>query len=84
MSTQDTGYQREVKERVHLPYDLLSDEGLNFVEALRLPTFMWQGGRLIKRLSMVVEDGVIRKVWYPVFPPSESAQHVKEWLEATR
>ncbi|GAB7364707.1 hypothetical protein MBLNU230_g5507t1 [Neophaeotheca triangularis] len=81
VSTQDTAYQREIKDRVHLPYDLLSDEGLEFVEALGLPTFEWEGRKLSKRLSMVVEEGIVRKVWYPVFPPSENARQVRQWLE---
>ncbi|CAK3933319.1 redoxin family [Lecanosticta acicola] len=79
-STQDTPYQREVKERVHLPYQLLSDEKLELQKALDLPTFEWQDKKLIKRMSMVVEDGKIIKVFYPVFPPSESANEVMKWL----
>ncbi|EME46014.1 hypothetical protein DOTSEDRAFT_51604 [Dothistroma septosporum NZE10] len=81
-STQDTGYQREVKERVHLPYELLSDEGGEMIKALKLPTFEWQGTTLIKRMSLVIEDGKIVKVFYPVFPPDRSAGQVLEWLKA--
>lgn len=80
-STQDTPYQQEVRERVHLPYQLLSDEKLAMQQALQLPTFEWQGKKLIKRLSLAVEDGKIVKVWYPVFPPNESANEVLKWLK---
>lgn len=30
---------------------------------------------------MVIENGKIRKVFYPVFPPNESANEVREWLK---
>lgn len=81
LSTQDTEYQREVKERVHLPYELLSDEKGELIQAMKLPTFEWQGKQLTKRLTMAVENGKVAKVWYPVFPPDKSAAEVLEWLE---
>lgn len=80
ISTQDTPYQQEVKSRVHLPYELLSDADLEFTKALKLPTFEWQGKKLIKRLAFVAEDGLITKVWYPVFPPDANAKEVVAWL----
>ena len=80
VSTQDTPYQQELKERVHLPYQLLSDEKLEMTKKLSLPTFEFNGMTLIKRLTLAVEDGHIVKVWYPVFPPSESAAEVLKWL----
>ena len=56
LSTQDTGYQREAAERLHLPFELLSDEGLAFARALKLPTFEVAGMRLIKRLTLILRD----------------------------
>ncbi|MDP9478777.1 MAG: peroxiredoxin, partial [Actinomycetota bacterium] len=82
LSTQSTGYQREAAERLHLPFALLSDEGLRFAGALELPTFEVDGMTLIKRLTLVVESGRIEGVLYPVFPPGENAQRVVEWLSA--
>ncbi|MDP9478757.1 MAG: peroxiredoxin [Actinomycetota bacterium] len=82
LSTQSTGYQREAAERLHLPFALLSDEGLRFAGALGLPTFEVDGMTLIKRLTLVVESGRIEGVLYPVFPPGENAQRVVEWLSA--
>ena len=82
VSTQDTPYQLELKQRVHLPFHLLSDEHLALIKSLNLPTFEYQGKTLIKRLTLAVEDGKIVKVWYPVFPPSESAGEVMKWLKS--
>lgn len=83
LSTQDTGYQREAVERLHLPFELLSDEGLAFAKALKLPTFEAESMTLIKRLTLVIHDGRIEKVFYPVFPPGENAGEVVEWLSGT-
>ena len=80
LSTQSTGYQRETADRLHLPFDLLSDEELAFTRALELPTFEVEGMTLIKRLTLVIDDGWIEKVFYPVFPPGENAQVVIGWL----
>ncbi|RDB18141.1 Peroxiredoxin DOT5 [Hypsizygus marmoreus] len=81
LSTQDTPYQAEAKERLHLPYDLLSDEKLEWVQALKLPTFEWEGRKLVKRLAIAIEDGKIIKTWYPIFPPDQSAHEVIAWLK---
>ena len=84
LSTQDTDYQREAVERLHLPFPLLSDAALRLALALDLPTFEVDGMRLIKRLTLLVDDGVITRVFYPVFPPDKSAAEVLGWLAASR
>jgi peroxiredoxin len=81
LSTQDTAYQREMAERLHLPFPVLSDENLALTRALRLPTFEAEG-TLMKRMAMVVDDGRIAHVFYPVFPPDRNAADVVEWLRA--
>jgi peroxiredoxin len=42
------------------------------------------GLTLIRRLAMVVDDGRIGKVFYPVFPPDRNAGEVLAWLEQNR
>jgi peroxiredoxin len=79
LSTQDTAYQREMAERLHLPFPVLSDETLALTHALRLPTFE-AGGTLLKRMALVVDDGRITKVFYPVFPPDRNAEEVVAWV----
>ena len=80
LSTQDTDYQREAAERLHLPFPVLSDSELTFTRALKLPTFQVAGMTLIKRMVLVADEGVITKVFYPVFPPDKSAAEVIAWL----
>jgi hypothetical protein len=80
LSTQTTDYQREAVERLHLPFDVLSDERLLFTSALRLPTFVVEGHVMVKRLTLILAFGVIEKVFYPVFPPANNATEVVDWL----
>ena len=80
LSTQDTDYQREAAERLHLPFPLLSDAQLKFTRALDLPTFIAAGMTLLKRMVLIIDDGVIGKVFYPVFPPDKSAAEVVAFL----
>ena len=69
LSTQSADDQREAAERLHLPYPLLSDPDA----ALGLPTFEVDGVTLYKRLTLIVRDGIVEDVIYPVFPPTEAA-----------
>jgi peroxiredoxin len=83
LSSQDPGYQAEVVERLRLPFDMLSDPQLALADALDLPTFSAPGhDRLYARLTLVVRDGRIEHVFYPIFPPNTHAQQVLTWLTA--
>jgi len=82
LSTQDTAYQSELHERLHLPFAILSDAKLDFAGALGLPTFEAWGDTLIKRITLVIRDAAIEHVFYPVFPPDGHAEEVLAWLRA--
>ena len=84
LSTQTTEYQREAAERLHLPFELLSDANLAFAKALRLPTFQVESMTLIKRLTLIIRNGKVEKVFYPVFPPDKNAEDVVTWLSEPR
>ena len=81
LSTQDTAYQAEVVERLHLPFHILSDEQFTLANALNFSTFEVGGVRLLKRFTMVIQNGVIEHVFYPVFPPDKNAENVINWLK---
>ncbi|HEX3549421.1 MAG TPA: peroxiredoxin [Candidatus Elarobacter sp.] len=76
LSTQDTAYQREMVERVGVPFPVLSDERLELARALNLPTMVVAGQTLHKRIAWIARDGVIERAFYPVFPPNENAAEV--------
>ena len=82
LSTQSTEYQREMANRLHLPYPVLSDQDLALTKALKLPTFTYGGWTLIKRLSLVIREGRIAHVVYPVFPSNADAPAIVAWLKS--
>ncbi|MEM9974455.1 MAG: peroxiredoxin [Pseudomonadota bacterium] len=82
LSTQDSAWQREAAERLHLPFALLSDADLRFADALGLPRFEVEGRVLLKRMSLILRDGRIADTIYPVFPPDRNAEMVLGRLRA--
>ena len=80
LSTQTTAYQKEMVDRLHVPFEVLSDVDLAFVRALRLPTFDIEGMTLVKRLTLVLSRQHVEKVFYPIFPPDTHAAAVIDWL----
>jgi peroxiredoxin len=80
LSTQTAASQAEAVDRLHLPFALLSDTGLALAQALNLPIFDVDGQHLYKRLTLIVRDGAVEHVFYPVFPPDQHAQQVLTWL----
>jgi peroxiredoxin len=84
LSTQNTEYQREAVDRLHLPFPLLSDADLRFATALKLPLFEIDRQQLIKRVTLIASSGKIVKVFYPVFPPDKNADEVIGWLKTAR
>lgn len=82
LSTQDTAYQQELVERLHLPFAILSDADLQLTHEWRLPSFDVAGETLLKRFTLVLRDGKVEHVWYPVFPPDRHADEVLSWLKA--
>ncbi len=84
VSAQRLEDQQEAHARLQLPFELLNDEQLALAQALKLPTFEYAGARLIKRLTIIATGGLIRKVFYPVFPPDNNAREVIAWLTANQ
>jgi peroxiredoxin len=80
LSTQTTDYQLEAANRLRLPFPLLSDNDLAFAGEMNLPTFRFAGMTLLKRLTLLIHDGRIQHVFYPVFPPDKNAEEVLTWL----
>lgn len=82
LSTQDTACQREMATRENLPFPMLSDEHFALTRVLRLPTFETSGMTLLKRLTLILHDGVVEHVFYPVFPPDQNAADVASWIRS--
>jgi peroxiredoxin len=82
LSTQSTAYQSEMAARLHLPFAVLSDEKLELISAINLPTMDIAGMTLLKRMALIIDRGRIIHVFYPVFPPDRNAGDVLAWLRA--
>ncbi|MFI7610546.1 MerR family transcriptional regulator [Nonomuraea terrae] len=80
LSSQSSAYQRELVHRLRLPFRMVSDTGFALRDALALPTFETAGVVLYRRLTMIVRDGVVERVFYPVSPPERHAAQVVNWL----
>lgn len=80
LSTQTPADQKEIRDRLGLPFPLVSDHELAFARALDLPTFEIEGATLIRRVTLIALDGVVEKVFYPVFPPDQAAEQVIVWM----
>lgn len=76
LSGQDTAHQKELSGRLGLPFGILSDARFAFADALRLPRFSTGGENYLKRLTLLVKDGAIERVFYPVHPPDTHAADV--------
>lgn len=84
VSSQPLVDQREAHARLALPFALLNDSRLELARAMNLPTFEYASSVFIKRITVIVEDGIIRKVFYPVFPPDRNVHEVIDWVERCR
>jgi len=84
ISTQTTEFQKEFAKRMNLPYEILSDAEFNLTNALKLPTFLFNSTRLLKRAAWFCEDGRIQKIFYPVFPPDKNAETVLSWIKLNK
>ena len=80
LSTQSTAYQRELADRLRLPFALASDERFALQRALALPTFATGGVTYLKRLTLAIRDGRIERVYYPVPSPAAHPREVCAWL----
>jgi peroxiredoxin len=80
LSTQTTEYQRELVDRLHLPFPILSDADLELTKAWRLPSMEVAGQTLLRRFTLVIRDGRVEHLWYPVFPPDRHAEEVLAWV----
>jgi peroxiredoxin len=81
LSVQSTEYQQEMADRLHLPFPVASDVEYEFQSELQLPTFVAAGMTLLKRITLIANDGVIEAVHYPIFPsdsdPAWVIKHLK-------
>ena len=78
---QATDYQKEMADRLHLPFPVVSDANYEFQKALNMPTFLAGGMTLLKRVTLIANNGVIEAVHYPIFPSDSDAAWVVDYVK---
>ena len=81
LSVQSTEYQKEMADRLHLPFPVVSDSNYEFQKAMSMPTFVVAGMTLLKRVTLIANDSVIEAVHYPIFPSDSDAAWVTDYLK---
>ena len=81
LSVQTTDYQKEMADRLHLPFPVVSDMNYEFQKALNIPTFVAAGMTLLKRVTLIANNGVVEAVHYPIFPSDSDPAGVIDYLK---
>jgi hypothetical protein len=81
LSVQTSEYQKEMADRLHLPFPVVSDVDYQFQKALNMPTFVAGGMTLLKRVTLITNHSVIEGVHYPIFPSDSDAAWVMDYLK---
>ncbi len=81
LSVQTTDYQKEMADRLHLPFPVVSDSNHEFSKAMNMPTFVAAGMNLLRRVTLIAEDGVIKAIHYPIFPSDSDPTWVIDYLK---
>jgi len=81
ISTQTIDYIKEMTDRLVIPYDVLSDSENILLNSLKMPYFKIENKIYFKRLTLIVEKNIVKKVFYPIFPPNKHINEVLQWLK---
>ena len=81
ISTQDIDHNKEMTTRLKIPYDVLSDEKLELSKELKIPTFSVDFKIYFKRITLIVENKIIKKVFYPINNINKHIEEVLKWLK---
>ena len=84
LSRQTTEWQHEMAVRLRLPFPILSDSEGRFSTALALPSFATGGEIYLKRLTLVLAAGKIKRVFFPVADPASHAAEVLQCMREER
>ena len=80
ISTQTVIDNKEMTTRLQIPYDVLSDEKLELKTLLNLPIFSINEKDYLKRTTLIIENNIIKKVFYPIYSINKNIEEVLKWL----
>lgn len=81
ISTQSIEYIKEMTSRLGIKYDILSDYNLICKKKLSVPTFSIDNTTYFKRLTIIVEKNIVKKVFYPIVSINKHIEEILKWLK---
>ena len=81
ISSQSVDDIKEMTDRLNVPYDVLSDEKLELSKELNIPTFSVSSKIFLKRITLIIEKKIIKKVFYPINDINKHIEEVLKWLK---
>ena len=81
ISTQSIEEIKEMTLRLGIQFDILSDFKQELTNAFSLPTFEVEKKMYIKRLTLIVDKNIVKKVFYPINDVNEHIGEIIEWLK---
>ncbi len=81
ISSQSVDDNKEMTSRLKVPYDVLSDEKLELSNELNIPTFLVDSKIFLRRITLIVEKKIIKKVFYPINDINKHIEEVLKWLK---
>ena len=67
--------------RLGIPFDVLSDAKLELKDSLSLPTFSIDNKIYLKRLTLIIEKKIVKKIFYPIYPIDKHVDDIIVWLK---
>lgn len=81
ISTQPIDELSKISSMREFSQIILSDSSLEFQQKLGIPTFQVENKTMYKRITLILENSKIIKVFYPIFPPDKHILEVLKWLK---
>lgn len=81
VSTQTIQELSSISSIRQLTQEILSDKDLKLQQKLNNPILKVEDKVMYKRMTLVLKNSKIAKVFYPVFPPDKHVFEILEWLE---
>lgn len=80
LSTHNTTCLSQVRDRLQLPFECLSDARCELMDKLELPYMHDDEHRLLRRCTMLLKEGQVTRLDFPISQPSEAGPRAIELL----
>ena len=81
VTSQTVEYNKEMTNRLGIQFDVLSDAKLELKDSLSLPIFSIKNKIYLKRLTLIIEKKIVKKVFYPIYPIEKHVDDIIVWLK---